>query len=82
MRFKPPTESSRYSIDQMEAALCIWGELDRRTLLAETDRYHDLARWREDNGTYALRHAAIGLVNYVEAVYQALPPRGMGRSRL
>jgi hypothetical protein len=74
MRFRPPNESSRYSIDQIEAALCIWEELNRRTLETESARYSDLAQWREDHGTYALRHAAIGLVNYVEAVYQALPP--------
>lgn len=74
MDFQPPHEGTTFNIGQIETALCIWEALDRRTLIEHTDQHPALHRWREDYGSYALRHAAIGLTDYVEAIYQAASP--------
>lgn len=72
MTFNPPTDSSTYSNEQVEAALCIWEELDRRTR-NEPEEYTALTDWRDDHGTSALRCVAIELVDHVEAIYHSLP---------
>ena len=73
MPFSQPSAASNYSVLQAEAALCIWEELDRRTCLTNPNRCPELIRWREDHGSFALRHAALGLAGDVEALYDALP---------
>lgn len=73
MPLNQPSASSTYSVLQAEAALCIWEELDRRTCPMSPNRCAELIRWREDHGSYALRHAALGLAGDVETLYDALP---------
>lgn len=74
MPFVQPSEISTYSMIQAETALCIWEELNCRTCLANPRRCPEVIRWREANGVYALRHAALGLAGALEALYDALPP--------
>ena len=73
MPFDQPSATSSYSTLQAETALCIWEELDWRTNLTNPKRCAELIRWRENHGTYALRHAALGLAGDIEALYDALP---------
>src|SRR5690606_7463986 len=68
-----PSTTSSYSMLQAETALCIWEELDWRTNLTNPRRCEELIRWRQDYGSYALRHAALGLAGDIEALYDALP---------
>jgi hypothetical protein len=72
MTLCPPADSGAYSYDQVEAALCVWEELDRRTRI-DADEHPALTEWRDEHGTSALRRVAIGLADHVEAIYQALP---------
>ena len=73
MPFEQPLETSTYSMVEAETALCIFEELDRRTATDNPDRCPAVSRWREDNGVYALRHAALGLAGAVDALYNAIP---------
>ena len=73
MPFDQPSATSSYSTLQAETALCIWEELDWRTNQTNPKRSAELIRWREYHGTYALRHAALGLAGDIEALYDALP---------
>lgn len=74
MPANPPAERHSYSRNDVEAALCIWEELDRRTRSNDWQGDPNLPRWRKQYGVSALRDAAMDLVDYVEALYQALPP--------
>lgn len=56
---------------EVESALCIWEELDRRSR-APSD-HPTFALWRFENGVSALRDAAISLVAYCEGIYHAIP---------
>ena len=73
MPFDQPSATSSYSMLQAETALCIWEELDWRTNLTNPKRCAELIRWREEYGSYALRHAALSLAGDIEALYDALP---------
>lgn len=64
--------STTYSSHEVEAALCVWEELDRRTRPPE--RLHNLAlfHWRAEHGTADLRTAAMDLARYADEMYQLL----------
>lgn len=68
LRLNSPT----YSSEEVEAALCIWEELDRRTRPPE--RLHNLAlfHWRAEHGTADLRTVAVDLARYADGMYQLL----------
>lgn len=61
-----------YSWDEVEAALCVWEELDRRTRPPEHLQNLGLLHWRWTHGTSEMRTAAIGLARYVDEMYQLL----------
>jgi len=61
-----------YTHLEMEAALCVWEEINERTLLSKAGRYPELNKLREDWGSPTLRHASIHFGRFCLQVYDLL----------
>ena len=70
-------EKPAYTHLELEAALCVWEDINLRT--GAENRHEGMAEWRDIVGTVAARHASIDLARYVLQVYaagNASDPRG------
>jgi hypothetical protein len=68
-RERPANRS--YTLDEVEAGMCIWEELDERSRGPRSQPRFE--RWREKHGTAALRNQALALIEYCDAMFYALP---------
>ena len=57
---------------EADAAIAIFDDLNDRTLLANTDKLPGVNKWRENNGTAALRDKAISDAPFFESVWAGL----------
>jgi hypothetical protein len=56
------------------AAMCLMEEASERTLLANEDQWPGINRWRETQGSYALRSELLADAALVEAAWDVLNP--------
>lgn len=65
--------SRAYSIEHVEAALCVWEWVNECSLDAHKPEHEHLCRYRREHGTVEMRHVCIGLADYCLNVYDLLP---------
>lgn len=65
------SDQPAFSTLEMEAALCVWEDINDRTLLSNAEDHPAINRTREEWGSFAMRHACIPLGQWVLKVYDA-----------
>ena len=61
-----------FTRDEVEAALCIWEELNDRTRTDRASMYPDLVAYREGVGSCSLRMDCVDLAPWSENVYEEI----------
>jgi hypothetical protein len=66
-----PLQVPAYSFAEVEAAMCAWEYIDRNNPnnTGARDKFYHADKWREDNGTCAMREACIRLSLWIEQVW-------------
>lgn len=62
-----------YTHLELEAAICVWEEINERTLHSKKGTHPELQKCREDWGSATLRHASIAIGRFCLKVYALLP---------
>lgn len=60
-----------YSTLEMEAALCVWEDINERTLLDKTSTHAGMVAARENWGSCEMRHASMAIGRWCLSVYDA-----------
>lgn len=71
-RHRIPGDPGAFTYLQCEAALCVWEEINERTLLSKAGEHSRLKRVRESYGSYALRAESVRIGCAAERVWEML----------